>query len=572
MAKKECPICGTKIKGNECPGCGVIIPEEQEPAAELSQPDARVLEKEENQVQMAEGVSAGTPEPGEKGVVTETPGVEQPPQEPQKEEKKSEFRLEDLPLPEVIAEQKELNEHQRNFIRKMEFDDTAINTAPTAVDRFLSRKPFRERYRKKIISPDMNFLVSLTAYSFLIFLLGYVLGFLYIFYTPNNFFLLNIDSFAIIYTLFLGGVFVVAVVAGRKEIRVKEKHERQFLVITTVGVFLLYFIPLCENFYIIVIRDWMLRLGLYIGFCVAGAALVGYSLKKSPSAENYKMNFLSTLFLFAALVGGGITFKHMLINMGGGAPPPAIMTYSGYLHFGFIDFYLLGVVGVNLLLDYRKILGKRNLVDTWVEFDLKNAYESMAHQNYMLAMRYCLRAEKNALDYARQMLEAKGETLGEPKMIRIAKDVFPNFGELKLLKAYAFYKLERYEDAEFEIYHAVDVDPNNAISWLLYGNILHAKGEDAHAIKCYANGVRVNPSLPELWNNLGNLYLLNRKFREAEKCYIRATTLRPGYKEALANRSYLYLKQEKYDLALKYADLAMGIKPKKERKKKKKGR
>ncbi|MEM3396688.1 MAG: tetratricopeptide repeat protein [Thermoplasmata archaeon] len=566
MAKKECPICGTKLKGNECPNCGVIIPEEEEnlPVEPYIQENSagaeqveQVREDKENQEQLTEKA------------VSETL-VEQPQLEPQKEVKKPEFRLEELPLPEVLAEQKALSEQQRNFIRKMEFDDTAINTVPTIVDKLFSRKPFRERYKKKFISLETDFLVNLAAYSFLIFLLGYFLGFLYILYTPNNFFLLNIDSFALVYSLFLGVIFASAIFAARREIKGLEKNENRFLLITAVGVFLLYFIPLCENFYIIIIRDWLFRLVVYIVFAIAGISLLAYSLKKLPKVENYKMNFLSTLFLFAAIVGGGITFKHLLITMGGGAPPPAIMTYSGYLHFGLIDFYLLGVVGGNLLLDYKKILGKRDQVENWIEFDIKNAYESCVHLNYVLAMRYCLRAEKNAMDYIRKMLEEKGESVNEPKMIRLAKTTFSNFGELKLLKAYAFYKMERYEDAEFEVYHALDVDPNNAIAWLLYGNILHAKGEDEHAIKCYANGVRVQPSMPELWNNLGNLYLIGRKFAEAERCYSRATKLKPGFKEALANRSYLYLKQEKYDLALKYADLAMGIKQKKSRKEKKK--
>ncbi|MGB9636081.1 MAG: hypothetical protein ACPL1Y_02385, partial [Thermoplasmata archaeon] len=61
------------------------------------------------------------------------------------------------------------------------------------------------------------------------------------------------------------------------------------------------------------------------------------------------------------------------------------------------------------------------------------------------------------------------------------------------------------------------------------------------------------------------------KFREAEVCYSRATAIDRNFREALANRSYLYLKQEKYELALKYANLALGITPKKKSREKKKG-
>ncbi|MEM4292874.1 MAG: tetratricopeptide repeat protein [Thermoplasmata archaeon] len=560
MAKKECPVCGTELKGNECPECGVIVPEE-EGTAEV------VEEKTGVEVQPEGGEGKGTEEQVEMAAVSET--LAQEPQLEQAREEKREFRLEELPLPEVIAEQRELSDAQRNFIRKMEFDATAIHAVPTFVDKIFSRKPFAERYRKKIISLDFEFLVSLAAYSFLIFLLGYLFGFLYMIITPNNFFILHIEEFAWVYTIFLGVLFFVAIINARKEIRVREKRERNLLVVTATGVFLLYFIPLCENFYILTIKDWLLRLALYIAFGISGIVALVYSLRKFPKSENYKVNFLSTLFLFAALVGGGITFKHMLLTMGAGAPPPGIMTYSSYLHFGLIDFYLLGVVGGNLLVDVRKIPGKRNQRERWIEIDIKNAYESIVHLNYVLALRYCLRAEHNCMDYITRTLEEKGETPSDAKKIRVAKETFPNFAELKLLKAYAFYKMERYADAEFEVYHSIDAEPNNPYAWLLYGNILHAKGEDADAIKCYANGVRVNPAIPELWNNLGNLYLVQRKFNEAERCYIMATKLRPGFKEALANRSYLYLKQEKYDLALKYADLAMGIKPKKRKKKKK---
>ncbi|MGC9060089.1 MAG: tetratricopeptide repeat protein [Thermoplasmata archaeon] len=541
MAEKKCPVCGAGMNGSECPACGAIIVNEKNKEVQERAPEGGFAENMEPQIENKTSVE------------------------------KNEFRIEDLPLPEIIAEQQELSEKQRNFVRKMEFDSTAINTVPTAVDRIFERKPFASKYRAVVQFLTLDFLLSLTAYSFLIFLLGYLLGYIYIIFTPNNFFLLHIDSIAFTYTIFLGIIFLLAMVLGRKEIKVQEKTEKRMYVLTALGVFLLYFVPLCENFYILVLRDWLIRLSVYLCFGIAGGVLIAYSFKKCGLPGNYQINFLSTLFLFTAVVGGGIALKHLLIVVGEGAPPPPIMTYSAYLHFGMIDFYLFAVVGLNLLVDYRKLSGRRNQIESWAIYDIKNAYESIAHMNYILAIRYCARAEKNLYEYIKNTLTQKGITPTEAKILNFAKTNFPFFAELKLVKGYAFYKLDRLEDAEYEIYHALDADLNNAQGWLLYGNILHAKGEDEHAIKCYANGVKVNPYLPELWNNLGNIYLIQRKFREAEVCYSRATAIDRNFREALANRSYLYLKQEKYELALKYADLALGIKPKKKSREKKKG-
>jgi len=553
--KKECPVCGGELKDNVCTACGAVVVDEGIEEPEVSTAEEASVEEQEVERSETGAFSQELQKPAEH--------VE----EKKEEQKKGvEFDISQLPLPDILAEQQALSEKQRNFIRKMEFDEHAINIVPTFVDKIFTRKPFRERAGYLRYFSNIDFMLALTGYAFLFFILAYLLGFLYMLYTPNNFLLLHIDTISLAYTIALAGVFVLSLIRGRTEIRSADKSKHKFLLLTAVGVFLLYFIPLCENFYIIAVSEWLLRLGLYIAFGVAGAVLIALSLHKFPVPQNYRVNYLSTLFLFIALIGGGIAFKQFLIAQAGGAPPAVPMTYGSYLHFGLIDFYLLGVVGVNLFIDYRKIMGKRNLIELWLKMDISSAYESIVHMNYSLALRYCLRAENYVYNYVREQMQIEGKTPTDTLVLNTAKREFPMCARLKLLKAFAYYKLERYDDAEFEVYHVLDVQPNNAGAWLLYGNILHAKNEDEHAIKCYANGIKVNPGMPELWNNMGNLYLLMRKFKEAELCYIRATTLNRNYREAYANRSYLYLKQEKYDRALIYADMAMGIKPAKAKK------
>ena len=91
--------------------------------------------------------------------------------------------------------------------------------------------------------------------------------------------------------------------------------------------------------------------------------------------------------------------------------------------------------------------------------------------------------------------------------------------------------LKRYKDAEQAFRHAIDLDPDDGISWYSLGKLLQenlARYDEAE--RAYRRAIEINPDDAFPWNNLGNL-LAQRfaRYDEAEHAYRRAIEINPDY-------------------------------------------
>ena len=66
---------------------------------------------------------------------------------------------------------------------------------------------------------------------------------------------------------------------------------------------------------------------------------------------------------------------------------------------------------------------------------------------------------------------------------------------------------------------------------------------------------------PSLLNNIGLCYYKLANYPEAERAYLQAIKFRPEYPTAMDNLSLVYAKQKRLDLAISYAERALGLAP-----------
>lgn len=128
-------------------------------------------------------------------------------------------------------------------------------------------------------------------------------------------------------------------------------------------------------------------------------------------------------------------------------------------------------------------------------------------------------------------------------VIRAARDILrkdERHIDAMLAMAQANYQLERYELGLAILRSAVNLAPQRAEIYYLYGNIELAMNQAPAAMANYRRAVELQPDYPEARNNLGLLYHEARDYNAAIEQYLAALDGFPDYKEAYLNLGNAY--------------------------------
>ncbi|MGO9993422.1 MAG: tetratricopeptide repeat protein [Steroidobacteraceae bacterium] len=108
---------------------------------------------------------------------------------------------------------------------------------------------------------------------------------------------------------------------------------------------------------------------------------------------------------------------------------------------------------------------------------------------------------------------------------------------------------------------AAALQPNDADTWLLLGNVQQQTGRLDDAVTSYERAIMLRPGLPEAFNNLAAALRSLRRTQRALECADRALLLRPAYAMALNNRGLVLLDQHRAAAAVDAFHQALALDP-----------
>jgi len=117
---------------------------------------------------------------------------------------------------------------------------------------------------------------------------------------------------------------------------------------------------------------------------------------------------------------------------------------------------------------------------------------------------------------------------------------------------------QRYQ-AAIEAYKKAPRD--SAAVWNKEGIAYQMMFNQAEALHCYRESLRLDPKNPNVWNNLGTVYDSEREYKEAVKMYHKALKLDPKLPLVLKNLGTDLLAQHKYDKGWEAYQAAIAINP-----------
>ncbi len=130
------------------------------------------------------------------------------------------------------------------------------------------------------------------------------------------------------------------------------------------------------------------------------------------------------------------------------------------------------------------------------------------------------------------------------------------------IKAVALQHLKRLDEALQASEHAIALDPNNAESYFIAGNILSALDRPTEALAYFERAIALEPNYPEALNNLGNALQALSRWDEALAVYEQAQSLRANLAPAFSNRGFVLRELGRFDEALEAYEKALDLDPK----------
>ncbi len=108
------------------------------------------------------------------------------------------------------------------------------------------------------------------------------------------------------------------------------------------------------------------------------------------------------------------------------------------------------------------------------------------------------------------------------------KDIDWETAQVYLQKALEHSEKQEWERSALACKQAVQIMPNMAEAYKIWGNALQRMGKTGEAMSCYAKAVEVEPNLAEVYAGIANIYTQQEKWQQAVKHYQKAIIIRPS--------------------------------------------
>ncbi|HIH00469.1 TPA: tetratricopeptide repeat protein [Thermoplasmata archaeon] len=129
------------------------------------------------------------------------------------------------------------------------------------------------------------------------------------------------------------------------------------------------------------------------------------------------------------------------------------------------------------------------------------------------------------------------------------------------LRGDALYGLREHSKAKHAYEAALDIDPNDGISWCQLGNIQALDGKRALALSAYDKALKIDPNNAYAWNNKGVIFVSLAWPEEAMVCFNKAMLLMPNNFDAHINLAKISAKLGRHDEAVMHFQQALEINP-----------
>ncbi|MBE9170125.1 tetratricopeptide repeat protein [Pleurocapsales cyanobacterium LEGE 06147] len=124
--------------------------------------------------------------------------------------------------------------------------------------------------------------------------------------------------------------------------------------------------------------------------------------------------------------------------------------------------------------------------------------------------------------------------------------------------------LEHYEQQQWgktasACQKAIQIDPNRAEVYKIWGNALQRMGKTAQAMDCYAKVVAIEPNLAAVYVKIGSWYAWQEKWQQASQYYQKAIIIQPSFVEAYRHLAYCWHQLGQPEKALECSDRALKL-------------
>ena len=109
-----------------------------------------------------------------------------------------------------------------------------------------------------------------------------------------------------------------------------------------------------------------------------------------------------------------------------------------------------------------------------------------------------------------------------------SKDIDWETAQVYLQKALEHSEKQEWERSALACKQAVQIMPNMAEAYKVWGNALQRMGKTGEAMSCYAKAVEVEPNLAEVYAGIADIYTQQEKWQQAVKHYQKAIIIRPS--------------------------------------------
>jgi tetratricopeptide (TPR) repeat protein len=129
------------------------------------------------------------------------------------------------------------------------------------------------------------------------------------------------------------------------------------------------------------------------------------------------------------------------------------------------------------------------------------------------------------------------------------------------LKSDALYRMKDYQKAMVHYDTALNIEPNDSVSWCHMGNMYAFDGKDQQAMKAFDKAIKTDPENSYAWNNKGVVYQHLGMDDDALVCFDKAMTFNPRMFDAHLNMASLFSKLGHSTDALEHYRIALEINP-----------
>jgi tetratricopeptide (TPR) repeat protein len=126
-------------------------------------------------------------------------------------------------------------------------------------------------------------------------------------------------------------------------------------------------------------------------------------------------------------------------------------------------------------------------------------------------------------------------------------------------QALEHYEQQQWEKTAIACQKAIQIDPNRAEVYKIWGNALQRMRKTAQAMDCYAKVVTIEPNLAAVYAKIGGWYVWQEKWQQASQYYQKAIIIQPSFVEAYRHLAYCWHKLGQPAKALECSDRALKI-------------